>query len=151
MSSQERRRCWNAQPVSPPPIRQYTCLRSYTHCKAKHPFLPPINSFYHSPIRTTGHDRLHSCLHFLGLQRSRLTMAILTFLSDIVASLSRSQERIHHVVASWWVGFCRLPYTPNMFLLWERKSKKPPRVDFLGKWTLFFPDWTDCLPSRSQY
>lgn len=30
-----------------------------------------------SPIRTTGHDFLHSCLHFLGLHRSGFTRAIL--------------------------------------------------------------------------
>ena len=28
------------------------------------------------PIRTTGHDFLHSCLHFLGLHLSVLTIAI---------------------------------------------------------------------------
>lgn len=29
------------------------------------------------PVRTTGHDFLHSCRHFLGLHLSLLTMAIL--------------------------------------------------------------------------
>ena len=33
------------------------------------------------PMRTTGHDRLHSCRHFLGLHLSVLTMAILVILS----------------------------------------------------------------------
>merc|ERR1719473_895599 len=28
------------------------------------------------PVRTTGQNFLHSCLHFFGLQRSELTMAI---------------------------------------------------------------------------
>jgi hypothetical protein len=32
-------------------------------------------------MRTTGHDRLHSCRHFLGLHLSVLTMAILVILS----------------------------------------------------------------------
>jgi len=41
-----------------------------------------------SPILTTGQDFLHSCLHFFGLQRSLLTIAILVNLScsDIFAS-----------------------------------------------------------------
>ncbi|OUS46389.1 hypothetical protein BE221DRAFT_75014 [Ostreococcus tauri] len=33
------------------------------------------------PTFTTGHDRLHSCLHFLGRHFSALTMAILSSLS----------------------------------------------------------------------
>ena len=33
------------------------------------------------PILTTGHDFLHSCLHFLGLHLSLLTIAILVNLS----------------------------------------------------------------------
>lgn len=35
------------------------------------------------PILLTGQDLLHSCLHFFGLQRSLLTMAILVNLSAI--------------------------------------------------------------------
>lgn len=34
-------------------------------------------SIHSLPERTTGHDLLHSCLHFLGLHLSLLTMAIL--------------------------------------------------------------------------
>jgi hypothetical protein len=40
-------------------------------------------SKYHLPILFTGHDFLHSCLHFLGLQRSVLTIAIRVNLSVI--------------------------------------------------------------------
>ena len=34
-------------------------------------------SMHSFPVRTTGHDFLHSCRHFLGLHLSELTMAIL--------------------------------------------------------------------------
>lgn len=44
-----------------------------------------IQSF---PLRTTGHDFLHSCLHFLGLHLSEEIMAILVSLSLIVAVFS---------------------------------------------------------------
>ncbi|PKY44435.1 hypothetical protein RhiirA4_341805 [Rhizophagus irregularis] len=37
------------------------------------------------PILTTGHDFLHSCLHFFGLHLSELTMAILVCFSLIMA------------------------------------------------------------------
>lgn len=40
--------------------------------------LTSIQSF---PIFTTGHDRLHSCLHFLGLHLSFETIAIRVSLS----------------------------------------------------------------------
>lgn len=46
-----------------------------------------IHSF---PIRTTGHDRLHSCLHLFGLHLSELTIAIRVCLS--VSSLSRLRD-----------------------------------------------------------
>ncbi|KAJ1396083.1 hypothetical protein B484DRAFT_340095 [Ochromonadaceae sp. CCMP2298] len=36
------------------------------------------------PKRTTGHERLHSCLHFFGLHLSSRTIAILVSLSDIL-------------------------------------------------------------------
>eukprot|EP00051_Salpingoeca_urceolata_P009800 m.119080 g.119080 ORF g.119080 m.119080 type:complete len:60 (+) comp16452_c0_seq6:1772-1951(+) len=36
------------------------------------------------PMRTTGQDFLHSCLHFFGLHLSVLTMAILVNLSAMV-------------------------------------------------------------------
>ncbi|RKP33749.1 hypothetical protein BJ085DRAFT_16413 [Dimargaris cristalligena] len=41
-------------------------------------------SIHSLPIRFTGQPRLHSCRHFLGLQRSALTMAIRVSLSDMV-------------------------------------------------------------------
>jgi hypothetical protein len=45
------------------------------------------------PMRTTGHDRLHSCLHFRGLHLSELTMAIRVSLSDIFATAYWRQWR----------------------------------------------------------
>ncbi|PIA14554.1 hypothetical protein COEREDRAFT_46771 [Coemansia reversa NRRL 1564] len=39
------------------------------------------------PILFTGHTRLHSCLHFLGLHLSALTIAIRVFLSAIFSLL----------------------------------------------------------------
>lgn len=40
-------------------------------------------SIHSLPRRTTGHDLLHSCLHFLGLHLSSLIRAILVSLSDM--------------------------------------------------------------------
>ncbi len=53
-----------------------------------------------SPILTTGQDFLHSCLHFLGLQRSALTIAILVNLScsDITLNLID-----HQYAQSMWL------------------------------------------------
>ena len=46
------------------------------------------------PIRTTGQDFLHSCLHFLGLHLSELTMAIRVSLScDIFLSGTKNEDR----------------------------------------------------------
>ncbi|KAI8322379.1 hypothetical protein GQ54DRAFT_317155 [Martensiomyces pterosporus] len=42
-------------------------------------------SMHNLPILLTGQTRLHSCLHFLGLHLSLLTMAIRVFLSDILS------------------------------------------------------------------
>ena len=41
------------------------------------------------PMRTTGQLRLHSCLHFLGLHLSALTIAMRTSFSDMVARAKR--------------------------------------------------------------
>ena len=40
-----------------------------------------VTSMHSFPIRTTGQDFLHSCLHLLGLHLSVETMAILVSLS----------------------------------------------------------------------
>ena len=50
-------------------------------------------SMHNLPIRTTGHERLHSCRHFLGLHLSALTMAIRVSLSeeDIVERVTRGR------------------------------------------------------------
>ncbi len=45
----------------------------------------PVASIQTFPIRTTGHDFLHSCRHFFGLHLSALTIAMRVNLSDIVA------------------------------------------------------------------
>ncbi|RIB17175.1 hypothetical protein C2G38_1969161 [Gigaspora rosea] len=46
--------------------------------------LSGIIALKYLPILTTGHDFLHSCLHFLGLHLSELTIAILVNLSLIL-------------------------------------------------------------------
>lgn len=48
-------------------------------------------SMHSLPIRTTGHDRLHSCRHFFGLHLSAFTMAIRVSLSldDMAARRKR--------------------------------------------------------------
>ena len=49
----------------------------------------------YAPMRTTGHDFLHSCLHFLGLHRSGFTSAMRVSFSDIlVASFSVAKRRL---------------------------------------------------------
>ena len=66
-------------------------------------------SMHSLPILTTGHDRLHSCRHFLGLHLSALTMAIRVSLSDddIVGKV-RGEEgcklaaRCHGELPSCW-------------------------------------------------
>lgn len=50
------------------------------------------------PIRTTGHDRLHSCLHFFGLHLSAFTMAIRVNLSDVDMVRREMGERQAHEV-----------------------------------------------------
>ena len=49
-------------------------------------FTNGVTSIHNFPIRTTGHDFLHSCRHLLGLHLSLLTIAILVWVS--VSSLS---------------------------------------------------------------
>ncbi|KAI9222483.1 hypothetical protein BC828DRAFT_345985 [Blastocladiella britannica] len=41
-------------------------------------------SIHSLPMRTTGHDFLHSCRHFFGLHLSSDTMAIRVSLSDML-------------------------------------------------------------------
>ncbi|EME50138.1 hypothetical protein DOTSEDRAFT_119979 [Dothistroma septosporum NZE10] len=55
-------------------------------------------SIHSLPVRTTGHDFLHSCLHFLGLHLSELTMAILVTLNQCVACASRCSSSPTHRV-----------------------------------------------------
>ncbi|KAE8168777.1 hypothetical protein B0I72DRAFT_88194, partial [Yarrowia lipolytica] len=45
-----------------------------------------VTSIHSLPVRTTGHDFLHSCRHFLGLHLSTLTIAIRVFLSPSLTS-----------------------------------------------------------------
>ena len=47
-----------------------------------------VTSMHSFPNRTTGHDLLHSCLHFFGLHLSSLIRAILVSLSDILKLLA---------------------------------------------------------------
>ena len=44
-------------------------------------FTNGVTSIHNFPIRTTGHDFLHSCRHLLGLHLSLLTIAILVWVS----------------------------------------------------------------------
>lgn len=45
--------------------------------------LSGATSMHSLPVRTTGHDFLHSCLHLRGLHRSALTMAMLPAVSAL--------------------------------------------------------------------
>ncbi|KAK6200264.1 uncharacterized protein RJT21DRAFT_121162 [Scheffersomyces amazonensis] len=45
-----------------------------------------VTSIHNFPVLTTGHPLRHSCLHFLGLHLSVLTMAILVPLSELILS-----------------------------------------------------------------
>jgi len=47
-----------------------------------------VTSMQSLPVRTTGHDFLHSCLHFFGLHLSLLTMAILYYKSFSIVSMA---------------------------------------------------------------
>lgn len=56
-----------------------------------------VTSMHSLPMRTTGHDFLHSCRHRLGLHLSAFTMAILVSLSVSSVALLRGilQKRMH--------------------------------------------------------
>jgi hypothetical protein len=48
-----------------------------------------VTSMQSRPLRTTGQDFLHSCLHFFGLHLSVLMIAMRVSLSDILLAVAR--------------------------------------------------------------
>ncbi len=50
---------------------------TYNDSEMKASWEAGVTSMHSLPLRTTGHDLRHSCLHFLGLHLSLLTMATL--------------------------------------------------------------------------
>ncbi|KAI0502830.1 hypothetical protein F5B22DRAFT_44070 [Xylaria bambusicola] len=50
---------------------------TYSDSEMKASWEAGVTSMHSLPLRTTGHDLRHSCLHFLGLHLSLLTMATL--------------------------------------------------------------------------
>ncbi|QBM89847.1 hypothetical protein METSCH_E00810 [Metschnikowia aff. pulcherrima] len=70
--------------------------------------LAGVTSIQSLPVFTTGHDFLHSCLHFLGLHLSVDTIAILVPFDDgafLLAPLALPLMTVSRVLVllSWWV------------------------------------------------
>lgn len=58
-----------------------------------------VTSIHNFPIRTTGQDFLHSCLHLLGLHLSAFTMAIRVSLSVSSVALLRDMLQKYQYVS----------------------------------------------------
>lgn len=80
-----------------------------------------VTSIQSLPVRTTGHDFLHSCLHFFGLHLSVSIIAILIisrYMSQAyrVSPLLTSSSFLGMIRTSLSLWRCRLAYSLNLMM-----------------------------------